>query len=134
MQLETTAYNHSANAMVPSTRDRAAKLPLLTRFAVALAILAAWIGPAMADQQQRAFSFQVPRNDSAAAEALASQLAALSPKVNREEAELLAECAYATASQLRKKYRMVGTPLFTNFLVYHRVTQRGYGLQWTEDL
>jgi hypothetical protein len=134
MQLETTAYNHSANAMVPSTRDRAARLPLLTRFAVALAILAAWTGPVMADQQQRAFSFQVPKNDSAAAEALASQLAALSLKVNREEAELLAECAYATASQLRKKYRMFGTPIFNNFLVYHGIKKRGYCFQWAEDL
>jgi hypothetical protein len=52
----------------------------------------------MADQQQRPFSFQVPKNDSAKAEALADQLAALSPRVNRDEAKLLAECAYATVS------------------------------------
>lgn len=120
--------------MVPSTRDRAAKLPLLTHFAVALAILAAWTGPAVADQQQRAFSFQVPKNDSAATEALASQLAALSPKVNREEARRLAECAYATASQLRKQYRMFGTPIFNNFLVYHGIKKRGYCFHWAEDL
>jgi hypothetical protein len=76
----------------------------------------------------------VPKNDSAAAEALASQLAALSPKVNREEAGLLAECAYATASQLRKQYRMFGTPIFNNFLVYHGIKKRGYCFQWAEDL
>ena len=122
--LQTTAYNHSANPMVP----------LPTRFTVALAILAAWTGPAMADQQQRPFSFQVPKNDSAAAEALASKLAVLSPRVNREEAGLLAECAYATASQLRKQYRMFGTPIFNNFLVHWGIRKRGYCFQWAEDL
>jgi hypothetical protein len=88
----------------------------------------------MADQQQRPFSFQVPKNDSAAAEALASKLAALSPSVNREEAGLLAERAYATASQLRKQYRMFGTPIFNNFLIYHGIRKRGYCFQWSEDL
>ncbi len=88
----------------------------------------------MADQQQRPFSFQVPKNDSAAAEALASKLAVLSPRVNREEAGLLAECAYATASQLRKQYRMFGTPIFNNFLVHWGIRKRGYCFQWAEDL
>ena len=88
----------------------------------------------MADQQQRPFSFQVPKNDSAAAEALASKLAALSPTVNREEAGLLAECAYATASQLRKQYRMFGTPIFNNFLVHWGIKKRGYCFQWAADL
>jgi hypothetical protein len=88
----------------------------------------------MADQQQRPLSFQLPRNDSAAAERLASQLAALSPRVNREEARLLAACAYATASKLRRKYRMFGTPIFNNFLVHWGIRKRGYCFQWAEDL
>ncbi len=115
-------------------RAMASQIRSLTRFAVALAILTAWTRPATADQQQRPFSFQVPKNDSAAAEALASKLAALSPTVNREEAELLAECAYATVSKLRREYRMFGTPIFNNFLIYHGLRKRGYCYQWSEDL
>ena len=112
----------------------ASQIQSLTRFAVALAIFAAWAGPAMADQQPRPFSFQVPKSDSAKAEALANQLAALSPGVNREEAELLAQCAYATVSKLRREYRMFGTPIFNNFLIYHGLRKRGYCYQWSEDL
>src|SRR5438105_3713762 len=67
-------YINIAGAMI--SRARASQIQSLSRFAVALAILAAWTRPATADQQQRPFSFQVPKNDSAAAEALASKLAA----------------------------------------------------------
>ena len=78
--------------------------------------------------------FEVPHRDLANAEALANQLAALSPRVGRNEAKLLADCAYATVSQLRREYRMFGTPIFNNFLVYHGIKKRGYCYQWSEDL
>ncbi len=110
------------------------QIQLLTRFAVVLAIFVAWPRPATADQQPRSFSFQVPKNDSAKAEALADQLATLSPRVNRDEATLLAQCAYATVSKLRRQYRMFGTPIFNNFLIYHGIRKRGYCFQWSEDL
>src|SRR5438045_896970 len=108
----------------------------LTRFAVALVIFTAWTSPAVADQpqQQPPVSFQVPKNDSAKAEALANQVAALSPRVNPEEAKLLAQCAYSTVSKLRREYRMFGTPIFNNFLIYHGIRKRGYCYQWSEDL
>ena len=91
---------------------------------------------ATASEQPQKFSgsFQVPRGDLAKAEALASQLAALSPRVDRNEAKLLADCAYATVSQLRRQYRMFGTPIFNNFLIYHGLKKRGYCYQWSEDL
>src|SRR4030095_9058761 len=114
-------------------RARTSQIQSLTRFAVVLAIFGAWTWPGMADQQ-RPFSFQVPKNDSAAAETLASQLTSLSPRVNREEARLLAECAYAAASQLRKQYRRVGPPVFNNFLVHWGIRKRGYCFHWSEDL
>ena len=85
-------------------------------------------------EQQPSVSFQLPKNDSAKAEALANQIAALSPRVDRKEATLLAECAYATVTRLRQQYRMFGTPIFNNFLVYHGLRKRGYCYQWTEDL
>ncbi len=83
---------------------------------------------------QPSFSFQLPKNDSAKAEALAAKIAALSPRVDRKEAKLLAECAYATVSQLRRQYHMFATPIFNNFLVYHGLRKRGYCYHWAEDL
>jgi hypothetical protein len=104
--------------------------------ATVIAILACLVDVASADQQRRtsSTSFEVPRSDLANAEALANRLAALSPKVNREEAELLADYAYATVSELRQQYRMFGTPIFNNFLVYHGLKKRGYCYHWAEDL
>ena len=79
-------------------------------------------------------SFQVPRSDLDKAETLADQLVALSPRVDGNEAKLLADCAYATVSQLRRQYRMFGTPISNNFLIYHGLRKRGYCYQWSEDL
>jgi hypothetical protein len=114
----------------------ASQIESLARFAVVLAIFVAWPSPATADQQQQQppVSFQVPKNDSAKAAALANQLAALSPRMNPEEAKLLAQYAYATVSKLRRQYRMFGTPIFNNFLIYHGLRKRGYCYQWSEDL
>ena len=85
-----------------------------------------------ADQQQQ--HFEVPAKDSAKAEKLANQLAALSRRVDPNEAKILAECAYATVARLRPEYNMFGTPIFNNFLVYHGWRKRGYCYHWTEDL
>jgi hypothetical protein len=107
------------------------------RVAKVIAIYALWTtGFASAGQQPQKFSasFQVPRSDLANAEALATQLAALSPRVDRTEVKLLADCAYATVSQLRRQYHMFGTPIFNNFLIYHGLKKRGYCYQWSEDL
>ena len=84
--------------------------------------------------QEPSGSFEVSRSDVANAEALVNKLAALSSRVDRNEARLLAECAYATADRLRGQYRMFGTPIFNNFLVYHGLRKRGYCYQWSEDL
>ena len=85
-----------------------------------------------ANQQQQ--HFEVPAKDSAKAEKLANQLAGLSRRVDPSEAKLLAECAYATVARLRPEYKMFGTPIFNNFLVYHGWRKRGYCYHWTEDL
>src|ERR1700741_2412310 len=87
---------------------------------------------ASAEQQQQ--HFEVPARDSAKAEELGNQLAALSRRVDPNEAKLLAECAYATVARLRPEYNMFGTPIFNNFLVYHGSRKRGYCFHWTEDL
>ena len=98
---------------------------IITAFAVAITVAAA--------EQQQA-QFHVPKKDSAKAEELADQLAALSRGVDPTEAKLVAECAFATVARLRQQYQMFGTPIFNNFLVYHGWRKRGYCYQWTEDL
>jgi len=104
----------------------------MSRFAVFVAIVSLGIAPATA--QQQSLSFEVPKNDSANAQALARQIASLSPRVDQNEAALLANCAYATVNRLRRQYHMFGTPIFNNFLVYHGLRKRGYCYQWTADL
>jgi len=115
------------------TRAAASEIRPITRFIIVLAMLAIGLPWASAEQQPSS-SFQVPKHDLAKAQALAGQLAALSPKVDPKEATLLAECAYATVDRLRRQYQMFGTPIFNNFLVYHGFRKRGYCYQWTADL
>ena len=98
---------------------------IIAAFAVASSVVSA---------EQQPPRFEVPTKDSAKAGALANQLAALSRRVDPNEAKLLADCAYAAVAQLRQKYRMFGTPIFNNFLIYHGLRKRGYCYQWTEDL
>jgi hypothetical protein len=101
---------------------------------VALVIFGGWNRPVLGDQQEQPFSFQVQKSDVAKAEKLTDELASLSPRVNRDEAKLLADCAFATVTKLRREYRMFGTPIFNNFLIYHGLRKRGYCYQWSEDL
>ena len=109
-------------------------LQSLSYFGAVLVIFGAWSRPALGDQQPQPSSFQVQKGDVAKAEKLANDLASLSPRVNREEAKLLADCAFATVTKLRREYRMFGTPIFNNFLIYHGLRKRGYCYQWSEDL
>ena len=98
---------------------------IIVAFAFAISVVSA---------EQQPPRFEVPRKDSAKAEALANQLAALSRRVDPNEAKLLSDCAYATVARLRDEYQMFGTPIFNNFLIYHGLRKRGYCYQWTEDL
>ena len=98
-------------------------------------IIAAFaLASAVVGTEQQRQHFEVPPKDFAKAEELANQLAALSRRVDPKEATLVAQCAFSTVAQLRQEYRMFGTPIFNNFLVYHGWRKRGYCFQWTEDL
>jgi len=97
-----------------------------------IAAFALFSGGVTAEEQHQ--HFEVPAKDLSKAEELANQLAALSCRVDPNEAKLLAECAYATVARLRPEYNMFGTPIFNNFLVYHGWRKRGYCYHWTEDL
>src|SRR6184192_3823263 len=130
------SYGNIIGSMIFSIRRAASEIRAMSRFAVVVAILASATAPATAQQQQQqqSLSFKVPKNDSANAQALARQIASLSPSVDQNEAALLANCAYATVSRLGRQYHMFGTPIFNNFLVYHGLRKRGYCYQWTADL
>jgi hypothetical protein len=131
--VEVTLQQHRKAMIVPA-RGMNSHIQSLTCFGAVLVIFGTWARPALGDQQQQPFSFQVPKSDSAKAVKLADELTSLSPRVNRDEAKLLADCAYATVSKLRRQYRMFGTPIFNNFLIYHGLRKRGYCYQWSEDL
>jgi hypothetical protein len=129
-----TFYISIGEAMIFPARAMKSQIRSLSCFGVVLVILGVWTKPALGDEQQQPVSFEVPKSDSAKAEKLADELGSLSPRVKREEARLVAECAYATVSKLRREYRMFGTPIFNNFLIYHGIRKRGYCYQWSEDL
>ena len=126
-------YSDIHGSMIVSSRVAASLIRSIRQLAVVLLILSARIVPARAEQEPST-SFEVAKNDFTKAQALATQLASLSPKVDPKEANAVAERAYATASRLRSQYHMFGTPIFNNFLVYHGLRKRGYCYQWTEDL
>src|SRR5262249_16343533 len=102
---------------------------LLAGMIAAFALFSAVVS---AEEQQQ--HFEVSAKEVPKAEELAKQLAALSRRVDPNEAKLLAECAYVTVARLRPEYNMFGTPIFNNFLVYHGLKKRGYCYHWTEDL
>lgn len=66
--------------------------------------------------------------------ALRDQLAALSPKVRRAEAERVAVCAFETSRALAREYGMAGPANFHNFLVNTGLKKRGLCHHWTRDL
>src|SRR5213592_1376199 len=119
--------------MIALLRCAASCIPAMRPLAVVFIILSAGVAPVIAEQEPSS-SFEVAKNDFAKAQALATQLAALSLKVDPKEAKAVAECAHAAARRLRSQYHMFGTPIFNNFLVYHGFRKRGYCYQWTEDL
>src|SRR5437773_1251958 len=78
---------------------------------------------------------RVAPSDLPAAQALRDRIAALSPSVRADEAQRVAESAYATAAQLRRDYGVIGgPPSFQNFLVNLGIRKRGLCFQWAEDL
>src|SRR6476646_4664968 len=81
-------------------------------FGVVIVIFGAWNRPVLGNEQQPSFSFQVSKSDAGNAEKLFFLMIRRPPRVNRDEAKLLADCAFVTVSKLRREYRMFGTPIF----------------------
>jgi hypothetical protein len=98
---------------------------MLYRVSVSLIVLAFFCGVLPA---------QMGPADIAPAQLLRDRIVALSPAIRADEAQLAADCAYATAKQLRRDYGVIGPPLFHNFLVNFGIRKRGLCFQWAEDL
>jgi hypothetical protein len=65
---------------------------------------------------------------------LRSRLAALSPSVRPEEADLVARCAYTTGRELKREWRVVWPPGLQNFLVNTGMRKGGLCFQWATEL
>lgn len=72
--------------------------------------------------------------NSASVDLLRNKILALGHDVKFQDAQNVAECAHRTAGELRHDYRVVGPPLFHNFLVNTGIRKRGLCFQWAEDL
>src|SRR5438093_13187509 len=77
----TRFYSQIAGSMSFLTRAAASEIRPITRFIIVLAMLTIGVTSTPAEQQL-SVSFHVPKYDLAKAKALASPLAALSPKVD----------------------------------------------------
>ena len=70
---------------------------------------------------------QVAPPDFRAAQVLRDRIAALLPRVRADEAQLVAECAYFTAAQLRRDYGVIGgPPSFQTFSLTSASVNAGY--------
>src|SRR6266699_1961185 len=77
---------------------------------------------------------RVASSDLPAAQALRDRIAALSPSIRADEAQRVAESAYATSAQLRRDYGVIGgPPSFHNLLVQlDALKLRTLELHWAE--
>lgn len=66
--------------------------------------------------------------------ALRKRIAALSPKVRADEAQLVARCAYNTGRELKREWRVAWPPGFHNFLVNSGARKGGLCFQWATEL
>jgi hypothetical protein len=106
------------------------------RFSAAAVALLALVACAASTPsvRPRGVSPVVSSLDAAGVTSLGHRLAMLSPKVGVDEAERTAECAYVTSRRLARDYRVVGPPLFHNFLINTGIRKRGLCYQWAQDL
>jgi hypothetical protein len=65
---------------------------------------------------------------------LRSRIAALSPSIRAEEAQMVARCAYTTGRELKREWRVVWPPGLQNFLVNTGQRKGGLCFQWATEL
>ena len=131
---EMTPSIHNPNATFSSIGRCGSQGRFSACLAAIVTIFALSTTGAVADQGRPAVALEMTRADRTAADALAKRLAALSSTVNREEANRLAQSAYAMAGQLKRDYGVIWPPLFNNFLIHSGIRKRGFCFEWAEDL
>ena len=65
---------------------------------------------------------------------LKGRIAALSPSIRPEEAQLVARCAYTTGRELKREWKVVWPPGLQNFLVNTGARKGGLCFQWATEL
>lgn len=65
---------------------------------------------------------------------LRGRIAALSPTIRPEEAQLVARCAYNTGRELKREWRVVWPPGLQNLLVNTGARKGGLCFQWATEL
>jgi hypothetical protein len=120
---------HSADPVNRQTTIllRADGMGSLFRFFFAVAVLALV-------QHDACAADSAATGNAAAVKSLRDRLASLSNNVRRDEAERLAGVAYRSSGSLAREYRVLGPPLFHNFLVNAGVKKRGLCHEWARDL
>lgn len=95
----------------------------------ALLVVAVWAPSASARGRQEP-EFATSADDPV----LRKRLAALSPTIRPEEAQLVARCAYNTGRELKREWRVAWPPGFHNFLVNTGARKGGLCFQWATEL
>jgi hypothetical protein len=103
-------------------------MKIALRMAIALFFVIAFVSFAAARKKEPAFATSA--NDPV----LRGQIAALSPSVDPEEAQRVAEVAYTTGRNLKREWRVVWPPGLQNFLVHTGARKGGLCFQWAERL
>jgi hypothetical protein len=65
---------------------------------------------------------------------LRGRIAALSPSIRAEEAQMVVRCAYTTGRELKREWRVVWPPGLQNFLVNTGARKGGLCFQWATEL
>jgi hypothetical protein len=105
-----------------------ARRKFLTLF-LAVALFA-FCGPSIHARGREEPAFATSADDPA----LRGRIAALSPSVRPEEAQLVARCAYTTGRELKREWRVVWPPGLQNFLVNTGQRKGGLCFQWATEL
>ena len=106
----------------------------LRRDLLLLCLLTLLVGASLAASNTGSNPPALTNSELLGARELCYRIASLDRSVSYAESRRVGECAYLTAAELRHNYRVVGPPLFHNFLVNTGIRKRGLCFQWAEDL
>jgi len=113
-------------ARMPARRS----ISIPSRIRVALGLLLLVVCASSADARKKDPAFATSANDPL----LRGKIMALSPDVDPDEAQRVAQIAYTTGRELKREWRVVWPPGYHNFLVNTGARKGGLCFQWAERL